>query len=173
MLVGWGEGELGSGRGGAEAVEAVLEDGIDVAVGAGAGGQGARTRRFQARGAIPLAQAEQPEAGAEALLGMRAIGEDGDDQGCRLGPDVLSPAGDARGRLLQVAQVGLGHMGGDRGVVAAMRAARVGGDALAAGEDLHRAEGAAEVDALVDLTPATPQAKRLSARMAMGLSVPT
>src|SRR3972149_3188230 len=63
---GWGGGEWGRGRGGAEAVEAVLEDGIDVAVGAGAGGQGARTRRFQARGAIPLAQAEQPEAGAEA-----------------------------------------------------------------------------------------------------------
>ncbi len=87
MLVGGSKRELLGGLGRGQAVEPVLEDRVDVAVGADADEQRAGTGGLEAGGAVAAAEAEQPEAGAVALLGMRAIGEDGGDEGGGLGAD--------------------------------------------------------------------------------------
>jgi hypothetical protein len=73
-----------------EAVEPVLEDRVDVAVGAGADGLGPGTGGLEPGGAVAAAEAEQPQAGAVALLGMRAVGQDGGDAPDGLGAE--SPA---------------------------------------------------------------------------------
>jgi hypothetical protein len=71
MLVDGSQGE-GLGRlGRGQPVEPVLEDRVDVAVGADADGQGAGTGGLKAGGAVAAAEAEQPQAGAVALLGVR------------------------------------------------------------------------------------------------------
>ena len=71
-----------------QAVEAVLEDGVDVAVGADADEQGPRTGGLEAGGAVAATEAKQPQAGAVALFGMRTVGEDGGDEGAVWGPMV-------------------------------------------------------------------------------------
>ena len=83
------EGERLSGLGRGQTVEPVLGDGVDVAVGADADGQGASTGGLKPGGAVAAAEAEQPGAGAVALLGMRTITEDGGDEGSGLGADGL------------------------------------------------------------------------------------
>jgi hypothetical protein len=60
-----------------------------VTVGADADGQSPGTGGLEAGGAITAAEAEQPEAGAVALLGVRAVGEDGGDERSGLGADGL------------------------------------------------------------------------------------
>ena len=57
-----------AGRG--EAVEAVLEHGVDVTVRAGTDEDGAGARRLQAGLAIALAEPQETETRAVALLGM-------------------------------------------------------------------------------------------------------
>src|SRR5580765_1738687 len=57
-------------------VETVLEDGVHMAIGARADGEGAGTGGLKPGGADPPAQTKQAETGAVALLGMRSIGED-------------------------------------------------------------------------------------------------
>jgi hypothetical protein len=78
----------------------VLEDRVDVAVGADADRQGAGARGLEARGAVATAEPEQAQAGAIALLGMRTVGEDRAHEGGRLGADRLSPLDEAGGRPL-------------------------------------------------------------------------
>ena len=85
MLVGGSERELLGRLGLGQAVEPVLEDRVDVAVGADADDQSAGTGGLEAGGAIAAAEAEQPEAGTVALLGMRTLGEDGGDERSGLG----------------------------------------------------------------------------------------
>ena len=75
--VSWPVGLGGEG----EAIEAVLEDGVDVPVGAGLDGAGPRAGGFESLAAIALGEAQDAQAGAIALLGVGAIGEDGLDQG--------------------------------------------------------------------------------------------
>jgi hypothetical protein len=58
-----------------------------VAVGAGADGLGPGTGGLEPGGAVAAAEAEQPQAGAVALLGMRAVGEDGGDEPGGLGAE--------------------------------------------------------------------------------------
>jgi len=54
------------------AVEAGLEDGLDTAVAEGLQSEGTTAGSFQAIGAIGSAEAEDAQAGAKALLGVRA-----------------------------------------------------------------------------------------------------
>jgi hypothetical protein len=138
MLVDGSQGkELGRlGRG--QPVEPVLEDRVDVAVGADADGQGAGAGGLEAGGAVAAAEAEQAQAGAVALLGMGAVGEDGGDEGRGLGADGLGPLDEARGRPLEMLLVGLGHVGGGGGVPARRVIAQMGGDPLAAMVELGR-----------------------------------
>ena len=76
MSVHRGEGELGRCLRHGEAIEAVLEHGVDMAVGAGTDGDRAGASRFQSVLAIAFAEPEQAEARAVALLGMGTISED-------------------------------------------------------------------------------------------------
>ena len=67
---------VGLGRGGA-AVEIVGEDGGDALVGERADRDGAGRDGFGAGGVEVAEQPQHAEAGSEALLGMRPIGQDG------------------------------------------------------------------------------------------------
>src|SRR5205814_4613729 len=92
------QGERG-GRGVAhagDAIEAALEDRVDVAVGAGAGGQRPGTRRLQPRRVVALGEPQDAEAGAVPLLGMRAVGQDRRDERGRLWADRGGPPDEAR-----------------------------------------------------------------------------
>src|SRR5207247_2331215 len=75
----------GGGRGGP--AEAVLEERVAVAIGAGLDGAGPGAGRFEPLRAVALGQAQDAEARAIALLGMRTVREDRLDQGGRLGAD--------------------------------------------------------------------------------------
>src|SRR5439155_16379635 len=83
--------ERGAGRwrGKGLAVEAVREDRLDAAIAGGAHGPRALTGLLEPRGVVAPGEAQEAEAGAEALLGMRAPREDmtHDRRGC--GPDRL------------------------------------------------------------------------------------
>src|SRR3989442_4878884 len=98
MLVGGSKRELLGGLGRGQAVEPVLEDRVDVAVGADANEQRPGTGSLEAGGAVAAAEAEQPEAGAGALLGVRAVGEDGGGERRGLGGRRLGPPGENRRR---------------------------------------------------------------------------
>src|SRR5256885_17222028 len=106
-------GERRRGRERGEPVEAVLEDRIDVAIGAGLDGAGPGARRFEPLPAVALGQAQDAEARAIALLGMRTVREDLLDQGGRLGADRARPVDEARRRPLQMALVRLRHVGSE------------------------------------------------------------
>ena len=121
-----------------------------MAVGADADGQRPGTGGLEAGGAVAAAEAEQPQAGAVALLGMRAVGEDGGDERRGLGADGLRPLDEARRRPLEMVLVGLGHVGGGGGVPARRVIAPMGGDALAAMEELDGRRADARVHDLVD-----------------------
>ena len=84
MPVDGSEGEGLDRRGRGQPVESVLEDGVDMTVGADADGQGPSTGGLEAGGAVAAAEAEQSQAGAVPLLGMRAVG---------VGADIMSLGG--------------------------------------------------------------------------------
>ena len=128
MLVGGSKRELLGGLGRGQAVEPVLEDRVDVTVGADADRQRPGTGGLEAGGAIAAAEAEEPQAGAVALLGVRAVGEDGGDERRGLGADGLRPLDEARRRPLEMVLVGLGHVGGGGGGPARGVIAPMGGD---------------------------------------------
>jgi hypothetical protein len=107
-------------------------------------------RWFEPLGAEALGQAQDAEAGAIALLGMRPVGEDRLDERGRLGTDGARPVDEARRRPLEVALVGLGHVGGIGGVVPADKTPPMRGDTLAAVEDLDGGGGQTRDDVFVD-----------------------
>src|SRR5207247_5227588 len=54
-------------------VQAVLEDRVDVAVGASAGAERSRTRCLEPLATVAFLQAQNSQAGAVAVLGMRVV----------------------------------------------------------------------------------------------------
>jgi hypothetical protein len=74
-----------------QAIKAVFEHGLDVAIGAGAHGDGARAGRFHSLGAVLLRQTEQAKTGPIPLLGVRPAREDLLD--CRFRPIVNADSG--------------------------------------------------------------------------------
>jgi len=70
-----------------------------------------------------LIRAQNPQTGAEPLLGMRPAGEHGGDQGLGVRPDLAGPAAEAIRRPLGVMPMGTGHVIGIRAVLAAHVAA--------------------------------------------------
>jgi hypothetical protein len=90
--------------------------------------------------------AQNAEAGAEPLFGMRTAGEHGGDQAFGVGPDLAGPAAEPIRRPLGVTPVGAGHVVGVRAVLAAHGAALMNSDALTAMENLDRAHGDPHVD---------------------------
>ena len=77
---------------GGQPVEAVLQDRLDVAVGARAGGERARARGLEPLVAVALGQPQDAQAGAVALLGVRPLGEDRLDQRAGVRADALRPS---------------------------------------------------------------------------------
>src|SRR5881628_1071400 len=106
MFVDRREGELRRGCRRREPVEAVLEDRVDVAVGARVDRDGAGAGGLEPRGTIALGQPQDAKARAIALLGMRPIREDRLHQGGGLRADRAGPVDEARGGPLEVVLVG-------------------------------------------------------------------
>src|SRR5207247_10699561 len=73
-------------------VETVLEDRVDVAVGARAGAKRSRARCLEPLATVAFLQAQNSQAGAVALLGVGAVGKDRLHQRRGLRPHGLSPA---------------------------------------------------------------------------------
>src|SRR5271167_696969 len=90
--------------------------------------------------------AQNAQAGAEPLFGMRPAGEHGADQAFGVRPDLAGPTAEPIRRPLGVAPVGAGHMVGVRAVLAAHEPALMGADALTAMEDLDGSRGDPHVD---------------------------
>src|SRR5262245_1204048 len=149
VFVDRGEGELREGLGLGESIEAVLQDRIDMTIGAGLDRAGAGAGGLEPPRAIALGETQDPQAGAIALLRMRTIRENCRDERRRLRPDGPRPVDEARGRPLQMVLVGLGHVSGVGGVTAAEGASAMDGHPLTAVEDLDGGGGQAGVDLLV------------------------
>src|SRR6516225_9681952 len=79
-----------------------------------------------------LDQAQDADAGAEALLGMRPRAQDHVDQHGAVGPDAGGFAADTLVRPVAIAAVRAGHVFGHRGRPMRPQAAPMAGDAVAA-----------------------------------------
>ena len=97
--------------------------------------------RFEASRIEAAIRAQDAEAGAKPLFGVRPAGEHGADQAFGVGPDLAGPAAEPIRRSLGVMAVGTGHVVGVRAVLAAHVAALMDRDALAAMECLDHALG--------------------------------
>src|SRR5271157_6131734 len=80
---------------------------------------GAGRHRFQAGRVEAAIRAQNAQAGAEPLFGMRPAGEHGADQAFGVRPDLAGPAAEPIRRPLGVTPVGAGHVVGVRAVLAA------------------------------------------------------
>ena len=85
-VIGTTEVVVGDGQGGScgfwkwLGVEVVFEDGLDAFVGSGADGKRTVAGGFETFFGVSFSQSQDTEAGAEALLGVAARGEDVGDQ---------------------------------------------------------------------------------------------
>jgi hypothetical protein len=136
--------------GGPEAIEVVLEDRGDRAVGEAVDLESPGAGRLEAIGAVAFAQADDAETGAEALFGMRLLLEDGRDQEAGLGADGVSLALQAFVGPAGVAPMGARHVLGYRAVAPVLEGAQVCGDAPAAMEQLDGLGGDPGADRLAD-----------------------
>src|SRR5688572_18501602 len=114
------------------------------------GSPGPGRDRFRPGGIEPAEQPQDPEAGAEALLGMGSSAKHGDDEPLGVRPDRAGPALEAAGRPLGIAPMGTRHVIGIGAMPAPAVAAFMSSDPPAAVEDLDGAAGQAHVDLLAD-----------------------
>src|SRR5258708_21902177 len=101
---------ISSGSSAAPVLATVLEDGGNRGVGAGAEHQRAGAGSIDPFGAITLDQAQDGDAGAEALLGMRPRAQDDIDQHGGVRADRLRLMADALVGPVGIAPVGPGHV---------------------------------------------------------------
>src|SRR5215831_19871963 len=128
------------------AVETVLEDRIDAAVGAGAELQTTLARGFEPAGAILPGEPQNAQTGSEPLLRMRSAFEKDRCQLGRVGANgsgvppnpIDCPAG--------IAAMGARHVFRQCGVATADAAAHMAGNALTLVEQLDRALGDTRLD---------------------------
>src|SRR5512144_2435783 len=118
-------------------IEVVLQDGFDRAIGPGADLQRAGRGGLQPLYAERLAEPDDAEAGAEALLGMWPVLQDQFAQQRRGRPDARGFPPDALDRPVRVPAMAGGHVLGDGGVLAVAAAPQMGGDPLALVEDFE------------------------------------
>src|SRR6267378_3206590 len=136
--------------GGGGMLSAVLQDRADRAVGAGAEHQRTGAGGIDPFGAIALDQAQDADAGAEALFGMRPRPQNHIDQNGDVAADRFGFAADALVRPVAIAPVRTGHVFGDGGRAVRSQAAAVAGDALAAVENLDCCRSDPRLDLLAD-----------------------
>jgi hypothetical protein len=117
-------------------------------IGAGTDLEAAPARRFEPIRAVLACQAQDAEAGAEALLGMWSAAQDHFDQGGGVGADGGGFALDALMGPAGVAAMSRRHVLWHGGVAAAQAAQQMAGDPLAPVEQLDRALGDARLDLL-------------------------
>src|SRR6516164_6378552 len=110
------------------AVETVLEDRIDTAVGAGAELQTTPARGFEPAGAVLPGEPQNAQTGSEPLLGMRSAFENDRCQFGRVGANGGGVTPDAINRPAGIAAMGARHVFRQRGVATADAAAHVAGD---------------------------------------------
>ena len=92
------------------AIEIVGEDGGKALVGERADRDGPGRDGFRPGGIETAEQPQDPEAGAESLLGMGSTAEHRDDEPLGVRPDRAGPAPEALGRPLGIAPMGTGHV---------------------------------------------------------------
>src|SRR3954453_17160977 len=131
-------------------VEAMLEDRGDGAVAASADVVAAPAGGIEPLDAIPPGQPQNPEAGAEPLLGMRLRPHDCLEQSERCRLDLLGLPHQACGRPLGVTPVCTRHVLWDSGVPVPHGRERMAGNARAAIEDLDGRVGDARLDDFTD-----------------------
>src|SRR5208337_3669983 len=122
------------------------EEGGDALASEDAQLDGAGRHRFDADRIEAAIRAQNAQAGAKPLFGMRPAGEHGADQAFGVWPDLAGPAAEPVRRPLRVAPVGGGNMVGVRAVLAADVTALMDADALAPMEDLDGSRGDPHVD---------------------------
>ncbi|KTW14586.1 hypothetical protein SA9_12375, partial [Staphylococcus warneri] len=120
-------------------IEIVGEDRFDRAVGARADVDRPRSRGVQPSAPIGAGEPEDAEAGAEALLGVRAHVENEVAQSAGRRPDRGSVLSDARDGPAGVAPMAGGHVLRHGGVFVITAHALMRGDPLALVEDLYGA----------------------------------
>jgi hypothetical protein len=112
-----------------QAIEAVLEDRIDVAIRSRAGRDGPPTGRFDARRAVLFHEPQEPKTGPIALLGVRTARENLVDEGFGLRSHGGAPS-DQPGRTpLEMGAMGVGHVVRDGREAADLVAPRMDPDA--------------------------------------------
>ena len=127
-------------------IELVIEDGANRSVGQRADLDGARGSGFQTCDTECSRQAENAEAGSEALLGMRPAIQDEIAQCCRRRPDEGGVSTDTANCPVGVTAMTGGHVIGERGVLAVAAPSYVRSDPLALDKDLNRATGEPHLD---------------------------
>ncbi len=155
LEVGWAAGMLvmggrlvGGVRIGRTSVDVVLQDRSDRAVGQAVDLEGAAAGGFEAIGPIALAQAKDAETGAEALLGMRLLFEDGLDQASCVRADGLGFGLQALMGPAGVATMGARHVLARGGVPPLLPGAEMAHDPAAAMEQFDGARSDACADRL-------------------------
>ena len=139
---------VGHGFGAKCAVQAVLQDRLHRAVGAGADVHAALAGGLQPLGPVAADQAQDPQTGAEPLLGMRLGGQDPLDQRDGGRADRLGLAQQPAGRPFGVAAVRARHVIGDRGVPVRPGVTDMAGDPLTLVEQLDGLVGDPRLDHL-------------------------
>src|SRR5215467_15130124 len=138
------------GAGGRGAFAAVLQNGGDRGVGSRAKHQRASAGRIDALGTIAFDQAQDADAGAETLLGVRPRAQNDIDEHGGVGTDRLGLMADALMGPVAIAPVGAGHVLGDRTRPMWAQAAAMAGDPFAAMKDLDCRGGDARLDLLAE-----------------------
>src|SRR3984885_12271131 len=130
-------------------VLAALQDGGDRLVGARVEQERTCAGGIETLCAVALDEPENPDGGAEALLGMRTRAQDDVDQSVGVGADLGGGAANALMGPVAVAAMLTRHVLGDRRWPMRQSAAQVRGDALAAQENLDGPCGDSRLDLLV------------------------
>src|SRR6201999_2300356 len=121
------------------AIEVVLENRIDRAVGARPDLERAGTSGFETFAATRLGQPQNAGAGAEALLGVRALPQNGLDERRGVAADLAGLPPQPLRRPIGIAPVARRHVLAHRRVLAVGGRAHMCGNALAVVEDLDGA----------------------------------
>lgn len=126
---------------GPSAMQIVLQDGIDRAVRGPTDLDGALAGRLQGLAAMGFGQADDAEAGAKSLFGMRLRAQDQIDEGAGIGTDLFGAAPDLRGCPAGIAPMAVRHVRGDGGVLAVSGGADMGSNPLPFMENLDGTGG--------------------------------